>query len=1140
MKERLPLRLLIRLFGAIAVAALIWLAAPFIKIGGDRPFEAASARSAAILIAVALIAGAEFLHPYRRRKRAARLMREIGASADDPRAEAAQMKKALAALDKVEGGRTHYLLDRPWLILFGARGAGKTMALARSGLASPLATGGAPGPIGGVGAARFCDWWFSGDAVVIDASGLAAGLEATDRPDPTSWSSLLDLVKRGRPNAPIDAVLVAISVEDLLMRKPAETAAQADAIRASLLALRRRLGVDVPVYVLFTKADVVLGFSEFFANLDEAGRAQAWGALLEPTNPAKSALAQAGAAFDALIARLDKGVAGRLAEEPDPARRALLFGFPTQMESLRGHAIDALNRIFDPGQGKFSAPLRGFFFTSATQQDAPIDLLQDMMARAFRAEPVARPANSGPGKGFFLEDVFQTATMDGDGVAAAPRSGRIGARVGYAILLAVASLALGALWMNYAKNNARIARSAEAAAKYRALAAGLGETESVSDHDLVKILPALHALRFLPDGFSTNAAAVPAGFGLNQAARLQSAAEAAYGAGLERLLRPRLLVRLEEQLAADAENPTALFETLEAYLMLGGREPVNRRSLLAFLERDWSKNLYPGTKNAEGRKALELHVAAMLDLAAGDGGAIPLNGRLIEKAQAALARVNFAERAYRLLAARAKESLGDDWFAGKSAGPEALQVFEKSIETIRAPYFHTRRGFERAFLAGLPALDVEMERLRRVLGAAGREPAVLAQFDRWRPELVDLYVKGFLDSWRDAIDKLKFRRLIADRPAYPLLAAAAAANSPIERILASIREETLLPETKEEAEAPEAALIVGTSGETPARKIDAALQPYHQLVEGEAGARPIDRAVARLRDIRADLGRIAAAGGPSEEEAATLAESVAGLQAEALPPPFGRMMAETATAATAEAADITAARIVETLRGAIASACRERIAARYPFARDGKREVALEDLAHVLGPKGLIDQFASENVLPAAETSGPDWKWREDSALARRLGKDALADFQRAAEIRDAFFATPETTAPGFAFSVTPPPLPGARLDIGAIAVVAKARKAASATGVQWPGPAEDRGVALSFHRPGRAEATIEKAGVWAIFRLIDAGGATGGETVTFSLGGRDLDYRFESRPASPGGRLKPLDLAQLRKFRCPGEAKSR
>ena len=179
------------------------------------------------------------------------------------------MKDALATLKKAGGGKGDYLYDLPWYVLIGPPGAGKTTALVNSGLKFPLSRGATPAAVAGVGGTRYCDWWFTEDAVLIDTAGRYTTQDSDAKADKQSWFAFLDLLKKNRPRQPINGVMVAISLEDLMTLSPAEIAAHANAIRARLLELHDRLKVDFPVYALFTKADLVAGFMEFFGNLGE-------------------------------------------------------------------------------------------------------------------------------------------------------------------------------------------------------------------------------------------------------------------------------------------------------------------------------------------------------------------------------------------------------------------------------------------------------------------------------------------------------------------------------------------------------------------------------------------------------------------------------------------------------------------------------------------------------------------------------------------------------------------------------------------------------------------------------------------------------------------------------------------------------
>lgn len=1148
MRTASRLRILVGLSGIVAVTALIWLAGPLVSFNDTRPLEDTAPRLAAIAGFLGLAACVVALRYLHRRAGAERIASGMGADDSDEPVLAERMKEALARLRNLRGGKASYLYDLPWYLLIGPPGSGKTTALVNSGLEFPLAKGMVPDKLKGVGGTRYCDWWFTADAVLIDTAGRYTTQDSDARFDQRSWRAFLELLHRNRPRQPINGVLVAISLEDLLTLPEEEIAAHAGAIRARLAELHARLEVDFPVYALFTKADLVSGFMEYFGGLDEKGRAQVFGTTFQTMDKTRSMIGDVPAEFDLLVERLTRGLEARLAEERDATSRVLLFGFPAQMAALRTQLSSFLGQVFEPTRKRTGVALRGFYFTSGTQLGTPIDQLLGALTKGFGARAVGTPAFSGQGKSFFLTDLVKKVVIGEAGWVSTSRRRRLVRLAALASLLVAAPLVVGAWWTSYVGTSQRIDRSEQAAAEYARIAAPIGRSGTVSDHDLRKVLPALHALHDLPGG-GADPESPPQhleGFGLSQDARLRSAARSAYDRGLERLLRPRLLLRLEEQLEAKTGDPSFRFGALEAYLMLGGLLTTDRQFLIDWMERDWSENLYPGARNGDGRKELTDHLVAMLDLDSGLVPAVSLNGPLIDRTRAELARIDVAERAYQALAERAKASLHDDWSAARNGGAGTLVVFDDTIEAIRVPYFYTKAGFVRAFLEKLDGIEAEMARDRRILGPAGEDPAVAAQYDRLRQDLDALYAKSFIAAWRDAIARLSIRRLTAERPAYPLMAAAASATSPIARLLESIREESSLPKgarwgahwgahevTLARSASSDAAASPVEPGTTPAQQIDAALSPYHRLVEGSPGRRPIDLVLARLGQIRSDLTRLAVAGDEDSALGAKVTSEAKQLEtsAQSLPQPFAEMMAKTAQDIDGEVAAASVAGAVESLRDTITFPCQQRITSRYPFARDADQDVTLEDFTRMFGPEGRIAEFVREHLDHATDRSGPSWKWREGSALARYLAPTTLADFQRAAEIRQAFFGAGRKT-PGFSVNVTAPSATKATLEIDGSIVKSEGR-AASVTSVRWPGEGETHRVALVAAASGGAPTVIERTGPWALFRLLDSGRFSADATVaTFNVGGAPLQYRFNSN-----GSVNPLNLTKLRSFHCPSGA---
>src|SRR5690606_21538381 len=105
---------------------------------------------------------------------------------------------------------------------------------------------------------RYADWYFAGHAVLIDRSGRYFS-EPDRQGDSLGWNSLLGLLcDRGQRS--LNGVLINLPVDLLLGENQQALENQARQIRQRLLEINRRLGMEVPVYLVLSKADLLLGF----------------------------------------------------------------------------------------------------------------------------------------------------------------------------------------------------------------------------------------------------------------------------------------------------------------------------------------------------------------------------------------------------------------------------------------------------------------------------------------------------------------------------------------------------------------------------------------------------------------------------------------------------------------------------------------------------------------------------------------------------------------------------------------------------------------------------------------------------------------------------------------------------------------
>ncbi|MDH5774997.1 MAG: type VI secretion system membrane subunit TssM, partial [Nitrospirota bacterium] len=189
---------------------------------------------------------------------------------DKDKIEAVQLRfeKAIATLKQSKLGKGYRgkaaLYALPWYMIVGPSASGKSTALRESGLQFP-SLGENPKGVQGVGGTRNCDWWFTTDAVLLDT----AGRYMTEDEDREEWFAFLDLLKKARSKKPINGVMVAIGINELLEATDQLVEWHAKTIRDRIDELMTHLGMSFPVYLMFTKCDLLEGFNQFFGELEK-------------------------------------------------------------------------------------------------------------------------------------------------------------------------------------------------------------------------------------------------------------------------------------------------------------------------------------------------------------------------------------------------------------------------------------------------------------------------------------------------------------------------------------------------------------------------------------------------------------------------------------------------------------------------------------------------------------------------------------------------------------------------------------------------------------------------------------------------------------------------------------------------------
>jgi type VI secretion system protein ImpL len=1076
-------------------------------------------------------------------RKASEAMAEALAKSDPGDAEArtvaGRLAEALAALKAASGRKADYLYSRPWYLIIGPPGAGKTTALLNSGLHFPVANT----ALKGVGGTRNLDFWFTDEAVLVDTAGRYTTQDSDSATDAKGWEGFLGMLRKHRPLRPINGVLVAIGLDQILKGDRAAIDAAASAVRRRLAEIDRTLELDAPVYVIFTKADLMAGFGEFWEDLDAEGRRAVLGATL-PVDVRADA-ANLAAAYDGVAQSVADRMSRRLQDEPDVRRRGLILGFPAQIDALRDRALRFLEGAFPAGAA--GANLRGFYLTSGVQEGAPLDRLLGGIAQVY--DTPQRPA-AGQGRAYFLNRLLTEVIFPEAGLAKADPKADARRRlqlIGGLAGVAAISVLMIVLWTvsffaNRTYQDQLRAGADNAREQARATGIDLQEVRE-TDPDLEQAIPYLNALRQLPGGFGDRLAhGTPffQGFGLYQGGHARTAQQT-YLQALQRVLLPRLLLRLEKTLQLKAADPLATYDALKVYLMLGGYGPLDAKAVRAWIVNDWETQVLPGADRETERKQLAQHLDALLGDEEMQGvwpdRRAPLDAALIASSRATAQRLSLADRAYAILRQKASGE-GQPWSAGTVLGSGDAPAFADgdAVRQLSVPYFFTRDGYEKAYLLGLPLVQQDLERDLWVLGDDAKTASVRDQMGGVRDGVAADYAREYIAAWDGAVARLQPADLFHNAGA---LAAFTKSPSPLKVFLLALKDNTTftggaagaadkLLAAKLKAVPGAAAALTGSGGVDAGKLISDHFKPLQDYVgDGKAPA-PIDEFVTAIKTAGTATVAAGFAGGAADQGQLAAAQGGVAVAAGAAPPTLKPFIDKVAKGGAAASAAVVQGGLSDAYKP-LAQSCSGATVDRYPFFAQAQYEATVGDMGRVFGASGELDTFTRTRLDALLDKTGPKWRWRPDAPLAAGFNPLSAERLQKAQELRDLVSSGVSFTLEyaGFGGGVT-----AADFSSGGTTYRFET-SSVGAKPVQWSLTNGSPEAHVVLYAGSKEVKRFEGQGPWALFKLMD-------QSTKENAGPTALKATFGEGPASATFKINlpsprnPFSRGGAWSFRCP------
>ncbi|MGN2244179.1 type VI secretion system membrane subunit TssM [Frateuria sp. GZRR33] len=1157
----------VTLIGVLLLSVLVWLGGPYLGIGDAQPLASPVARL--LLIMVIVLAWGAWLQvqALRARGKANKMSGELAgqggaapAEGGDNRSagERSQLQGRFAeAVEMLRKRRRGNLYALPWYVVIGPPGSGKSTLLQNSGLNFPLSERFGKEALRGVGGTRNCDWWFTDEAVFLDTAGRYTTQDSDRSADATAWGEFLKLLRRYRKRRPINGVIVAMSLSDLMVLDETGRQEHARAIRRRLDELAEHLKIGVPVYLVLTKCDLVAGFGEFFDDMNPELRNQVWGVSFPLNKTMDGSAAKAFAdEYRLLLDRLNTRTLDRLHAERDRGRRAAVLSFPQQLASLGETARQFVEGVF-AGHAYGTPPLlRGVYLTSGTQEGTPIDRMMGAVARTFGLDAARVNPQGAQRRTFFVERLLKEVLFRESGLAGTnPAIERrkvavqLAAYVGMALFTVLLCFGFAT---SYARNRAYLGQVQDALKGYPA---GVDLPASATPKEyFAKVLDRLEALSAVQQT-ATPEGGVPMSMrlGLYQGNAVGEDLHAAYLRELNALLLPGVGAQFRGGLAASASDPQALYYYLKGYLMLGEPKHLDADELVALANLEWRK-VFPDEPVLQ--QALAKHFQALVE-EPGQLRALPLDAALVEQARTTLRTADLSTLVY-----------GSMKLSAENAG-KPLQL-DKELGLLGNVF---RRQSGKPLSDPLPALYTQpvfaIEADKGVAEAVkqfaaddwvfGGEPIDALAQARLSRQVLALYETDYIKAWDALLADLQLQPAASIQDASTIAAKLSGPSSPLKSLLKLVSDNTSdmlrapppdagdkgLDAAKDAAgkKATQNALgralakagggAAAADEAPPGSAISAHFDTLNKLSEGAPGAAPIDQTLAALDQLSKTLLTMTdfsdAAGQPNPQ---LLMAQQAAAQ---LPPPVSGWVASLTGKSQALVASGTKGALDEQFQQAAAQDCAAFTQGRFPFSPTSRNDIPVQNFGEMFGYGGRYDGFFKQTLAKLVDTSGRNWQWKSGPGAVSGSAS-MLAQMQLADSIKQMYFRNGSPT-PEVGFTLLAPVLASG---IGRFAIAIDGQTfdykpgGSTSMAMKWPGPTPGQVKVSAWDTSGNLLSSYDYQGDWAFFHALQAAQLSRQSDLRyqahFDFGGQAVQLVVQA------SNLKnPFLNTQVQRFRCGG-----
>ncbi|MCL1078167.1 type VI secretion system membrane subunit TssM [Parashewanella spongiae] len=1069
-------------------------------------------------------------------------------------------KQANRKLKGYGGNKLDSLYELPWYLVLGGQKDAKSALLQQNGL-EPLLKNSSDE----ISQTHHIKFWSNDKLVAIE---IGNRIFDNENIDDELWLIISQQLMKYRPRQGVNGILSLIGCDRLLNGDRKSRSKMSNLIQQAVLSMSSSLKIEIPVYSIFTKADAISDFVEFFEGYTGCDVDNPFGVTFTCDDKERGF---DGEQFEQQTQQLLSEIAKQQFEllfNLSHDKSSSILGLPYQLRIFFKLVSELLVEIGRENRVREAVWLRGAYFLSCSQKGTEFDLLTQSVADKAEFNTQAIREQATDRRHYFSPRIFSHVILPESrivGVNEFRHAGYIFVRSAMLAAIAAMIMSAGVLLKNNWNQDEQWRTNSLAQLRIYNTDIHRLQNEPYSISQLTAVLGELRMVAV--EGIS------PKPWYQRVSVTDDNTAERIY-LTYEEQLKVMLLPKIEELISSELfvysnlENPSKIFEILRFYSMLFDKKRLDVKELHAFI--------LDTLKDQGGVSSHNFNTLSnMLDeLFAGDyEGQLTANETLIASAASKLEGLSTERLIYARIKSLPEYRNQVDIRGQLGEKFDSMFAFTENFHGYLIPEILTKQGYSNLDLTPKSKLLRRQLSELKSLKKEGESPSVteLAELSK---QIQKLYFTDYIFYWKSLIKNIRIKQFKSTQDlSYALRSAREPVTSPVLDVLGAIVVNTKLaieeqPDTKSNKRVAsqlglsKASKVLGKADRInravgsklltiqPSFIVNKAFKSYADYVEGtgKSGSTiPVDGFIQQFDGLNTYFDTALLSSNPTKvmhdyaqahAEGSQDAITAFGSESAKAPSQVAKWAKSISRQSWKAVINANMSFINKQWDDRVYQFYTQAISGRFPFELRGRGEVTLEDFSQTFKPQGRIDKFVEVMLKPFVYWDNGELQLKEVDGYHLPIKASSLEQLSQTRKLSHLFFG-PTGQELGLNISLRPSSMSTDITEFqirGEKSIFKYNHGPRVWSDINWPSAGVDGFLSTNFYHGDNRVATKAYYGQWAFFRVLFENSSSPTATrlirkLNYKLNGNGMLFDYTLRNSN-----QVLDKSLFTTFSLPKE----